>query len=233
MENKLKDFFKENIQQSVIFVDCFNTIILRKTGKNAVFKNWAKALEKKYKIKWQMFYRTYKNVNFWLCFKKFFSKFILQENFEVVLKKMCVKLAKKHKKLNVENFVKTAKDLYIQAEKESHFYNKNFINFLEKQKSLGKKICVVSDFYCSAKDIEKWLGFLGVRGVFDKVYSSCDFEKEKSTRGLYKFILKKHNLSAKDVLMVGDNFWSDFLMAKSCGLHTKRINNKRELKNAK
>jgi len=218
-----------SLQQATIFVDCFNTIILRKEKKNRVFKNWAKALEEKYQIKWQRFYRSYKRINFWLCLKKIFKKFILQENFDLVLKKMYENLFKGRTE-KVEDFITVAKNLYIEEEQKIHFVNNHFIDFLREQKKLGKKIYIVSDFYCSANEIKTWIRNLNIDDIFEDIFSSSDFGKEKSTRGLYKTLLKQLHLDAKDVIMIGDNLWSDYLMAKSCGLIAKIINNKKELK---
>ncbi|MCQ2382501.1 MAG: HAD family hydrolase [Clostridia bacterium] len=219
-----------SFQQETIFVDCFNTIILRKEKKNRVFKNWDKALEAEYQIKWQRFYRSYKRINFWLCLKKIFKKFILQENFDLVLKKMYENLFKGRTE-KVEDFITVAKNLYIEEEQKIHFVNNHFIDFLREQKKLGKKIYIVSDFYCSANEIQIWLRNLKINDIFAAVYSSSDFGKEKSTTGLYKVLLKKLDMTPKDVMMIGDNLWSDYLMAKSCGLSAKIINNKKELKN--
>ncbi len=221
-----------SLQQETIFVDCFNTIILRQVNKNLVFKDWAKALERIYQIKWQRFYRSYQRINFWLCLKKIFKKFILQENFDLVLKKMYENLFKGRTE-KVEDFITVAKNLYIEEEQKIHFVNNRFIDFLRKQKELGKKIYIVSDFYCSANEIQIWIRNLKIDDIFAAVFSSSDFGKEKSTRGLYKVLLKKLNLTPQDVMMIGDNFWSDYLMAKTCGLSAKIINNKKGVKNEK
>ena len=217
--------------EKIIFVDCFNTVILRNTSKKIVFQNWAKALEKEYHIHWKKFYCLYKKTNFGLCFKKIFSSGVLQENFDVVLKKMFRHLFRWLDNTSLQDFLETAKRLYWEQERDCHEVNQNFIQFLTLQKSAGKRIYIVSDFYCSSSAIKDWLTELGVNDLFTDIFSSNDFGKEKSTRGLYKCLLKNLQIPANDVLMLGDNFWSDVLMARSCGLHAKQINHKRENKN--
>ena len=113
----MNNLYKNPIKQSIIFVDCFNTVVLRSINKNSVFKNWAKELEKNFNINWKKIYRTYKRTNFWLCFKKIFTKFILQEKFDVVLNKMFKVLKKYNNNLEINNFVKLAKQKYIEKEK--------------------------------------------------------------------------------------------------------------------
>ena len=226
----MKAYFNDEVQQEIIFVDCFDTIILRNTSKKKVFENWARALEKVSNIHWKKLHRCYNRTNFWLCVKKFFTKFITEENFEFVLKKMFRKLFNVASGICENDFLENAKKVYLEKESECHDYNHNLIQFLAHQKNKGKKIYIVSDFYCSSTDIEKWLTTLGIVDLFDGVFSSADYAKEKLTGGLYRFLLKKLQISAKEVLMIGDNFWSDYIMAKSCGLQAKHINNERKKK---
>lgn len=218
-----KEHALKPVKQNTIFVDCFQTVILRKLSTKQVLKLWAENLEDKLKIDWKEFYKTYNKINFKLSFKKLITKFVLEEKFEVVLLKVYEKLSRKYKNLNAEDFVAAAIECYIQAEKVSHYINENFISFLRNEKAKGKKIFIVSDFYCSKEILTKWLVNLGVADIFENIFSSYDFDKEKATTKLYKHLLKDLNLKAKDVVMFGDNVWSDVLMSRLCGLHARRI----------
>ena len=97
------------------------------------------------------------------------------------------------------------------------------VDFLIEEKSKGTKIYLVSDFYCDSKTLSYWLEKLNVLNLFDDVFSSCDFDKEKATRKIYKYLIKKMYLNPKFITMYGDNLWSDILMAKFCGLTAYRI----------
>ena len=158
-----------------------------------------------------------------MCTKKLFFTFTLQEQFEVVLKKTFLKLFKKYDFLEEQDFVDTAKELYVKQELSCFSINQNFLDFLKAQKNSGKKIFLVSDFYCSSQIITEWFKNLNINTIFDEIFSSSDFNKEKATTKLYKFLIKKLGLNAKNTIMYGDNIWSDILMAKLCGLKTKRI----------
>lgn len=217
-ENALKP-----VEQDALFVDCFQTVILRKLSTKQVLKLWAKNLEDKLKIDWKEFYKTYNKINVLLSLKKLFTKFVLEEKFEVVLLKVYEKLSKKHKNINAEDFITSAIKFYVEAEKMSHYVNESFISFLRNEKAKGKKIYIVSDFYCSKEILKEWLANLGVADIFENIFSSCDFDKEKATTKLYKHLLKDLNLKAKDVVMFGDNVWSDVIMSRLCGLHARRI----------
>lgn len=208
---------------NIIFVDCFNTIIYRRLKKKDVFRRWAQALSEIYNIEAKKFYDTYKYINFNLCLRKFVLTGTLQENFEVVLGKMFYKLSKKYILEDFSCFIEKATNLYIEKEFECFRVNRELVEFLKREKENGKKIYLVSDFYCKSEIILKWLSSLEISEIFDNVFSSGDVNKEKATTKLYKHLLKRLNISSKKVVMLGDNIWSDVLMAKFCGLKAKKI----------
>ena len=209
-------------------MDCFNTIIYRKKKRNDIFKQWTKALSEKYNITWKYIYKTYKSVNFNLCFKKLFLSLTLQESFDIVLNTMFIKLAKKFAYLAKSDFIESAKNIYIETELNNFSVNKKMITLLEQEKNKGKPIYLVSDFYCTSDVITFWFEKLNIAHLFTGIFSSCDFFKEKATTKLYKYLIKKLNLNARNVKMYGDNLWSDILMAKTCGLATQRVKKTKE-----
>ncbi len=210
-------------EYNILFVDCFDTILYRKIPKREIFKNWAQALSTEVSVDAKTLLKTYTTTNFWLCFKKIFKKFLFQEKFEVVLKKMYEKLVRKQKICSFDEFSKLANKTYINEEQKWLAVNYKLLNFLKQEKEKGKKIFVVSDFYCSSNTLKFWFQNLKINENFDDIFSSNDFEKEKANTKLYKHLLKELNLNKKDVLMMGDNLWSDIFMAKLCGIKTKQI----------
>lgn len=217
----------ESYSPNVVFVDCFSTIIFRKVKGKKVFKLWAEELSNKLNIPWKKIYKTYTKTNFALCFKKLFTSFTLQENFKVVLQKMFHKLVKKYDYLDEQDFIKFAEDCYIKTELKCFEVSQDMINFLKHEKSNGKKIYLVSDFYCKSDVLKYWFKELDIIDIFDELYSSSDFDKEKATTKLYKYLIKLLQLNPKNITMYGDNLWSDVLMAKMCKLNAKRIKNNR------
>ena len=214
---------RKSKEHNIIFVDCFNTIILRRKSNKAIIVEWAKRISQKYNIEYKKFYRTYNKINFKLSLKKVFVCGAFEECIKAVLTKIYFKFSKYFSLYSLKDFIKTSQDIYSEEEMRCHFVNEDFIAFLRAEKSKGKKIYVVSDFYCSASIIKNWLNNLGIIEIFDDVFSSCDFEKEKMTTKLYKYLLDRLNIKASDVMMYGDNIWSDYYMAKRSGLNAKRV----------
>ncbi len=214
---------EEKIDKKIIFVDCFNTVIIRNKKNKDILRSWAEILGQKYNIPWQDICKGYKNTNFNLCFKKIFTKLVLQEHFEIVLEKLYQKLQKKYKDLPKEDFIQSAKEIYIGQEMNSHMANMDIVNLLTREKENGKRIYLVSDFYCPKEFLRNWLSNLQIENLFDDIFSSCDFDKEKSTTKLYRHLLKTLEINPKDVIMLGDNAWSDVLMAKMFKIKAKKI----------
>ena len=217
----------KNLKSSqIVFVDCFDTIIFRRIRTKEVFKNWSKELSNMVNIPWREIYKQYTRTNFNMCFKKIFTSFTLQANFNTVLERVFQKLSKKYTHIIESDFLKISVDTYVRAELNSFVVNQKMISFLKEEKNKGKKIYLVSDFYCKSDIITKWFIELEIINVFDKIFSSSDFDKEKATSKLYKHLLKLLDLDARNVTMYGDNLWSDVLMAKVCKLNSKRIKDK-------
>ncbi|MBR4270875.1 MAG: HAD family hydrolase [Clostridia bacterium] len=216
---------KKKKEPTVIMVDCFNTIILRNKSNKQIFQNWAREVATVFGVDEVKFLKTYNHINWALCTKKLFSRFVLQAKFEDVLDRVYQKLSKTN--LIDDNFIQVAKQKYIDCEKETHFVVPQFISFLRAEKEKGKKIVVVSDFYCGSEMLSIWLDSLGILDIFDGVYSSADVNKEKSTTKLYRYLLNKLNVTPEEVIMYGDNCWSDVFMPRVVGMKSRRINHKK------
>lgn len=59
--------------------------------------------------------------------------------------------------------------------------------------------------------------------MVDNIFVSCEFLKNKADGSLYKEILTLLNCSSKDCCMIGDNYRSDFINAKSNGISAVRV----------
>lgn len=68
----------------------------------------------------------------------------------------------------------------------------------------------ISDFYFPSDVLRRMLAHHGVAGHFMTVYSSCDFFKTKRAGALFDAVLLRENVSARDVLHVGDNAKADY-----------------------
>ena len=214
------------MKKTNIFVDCFNTIILRKASPDDVLFFWGQEMNGAFpEVSAIDFYEMFKNGELEIArFRKILTgerEYTLQDIFTEVLKKISFyKLIPAEK---LEGFIETAQSLYEKVETENQYANQSVINNLLKYKSQGAKIYVVSDFYCPKNILKSWLLRLVPENLIDDIFISCELGKSKRTGKLYDEVVKILNIDKKSVLMIGDNIWSDNLSAKKRGIKTKWI----------
>ncbi len=213
------------MKNSVIFVDCFNTIICRRVSPEEVIFNWAKKVGEKYSFESSYFYNWFNEVKRKLAIKKKLKTGEAEYSIDEILIGVLSKLKNSEflKNKNLETLKKEMLELYVEAEENVQFLNVEVVNRLEEFKSQDKKLYVVSDFYCGKNILERWLKNLGINNLFDDIFVSCEYQKSKRTGRLYKQIIKTLNLNKKEILMIGDNRHADFVKAKSCGLKAEQI----------
>lgn len=112
---------------------------------------------------------------------------------------------------------KELKDYEIFIEKKYCQKNYEVYQIYKKLKSMGKKIIAISDMYLNSKIISEILENAGI--VVDTLYVSCDCKCKKNNGKLYKHVLKSEKINSKDIIHIGDNFKSDYLMAKVNGIN--------------
>lgn len=124
--------------------------------------------------------------------------------------------------------------IYEIIEEEYHI-SKNIIQFLKQKeielelrfcqkretayslyklaKYLGKRVICTSDMYLPLDTIKKILEKNGYDKI-DKIYLSCEIMKTKSIGTLYEYVIQKENIQANNIVHIGDNYNSDFEVAK-------------------
>lgn len=173
----------------------------------------------------RLFKKAWENVHQRDIIKGENSEFLT--NIREIFSKLYREIKKYYLDFDIEEsvFIDKAFQEYFFAEHSSHYIKKKTLNFLIKQKKRKAKIFIVSDFYCEAEVIKKWLELLkiDVDNLIDKIYVSCDYHKSKATGSLYKQILNDNKILPKQATMVGDNLLVDVKNARRVGLRAKWI----------
>lgn len=220
----------KNKNSKIIFTDCFNTLIGRKITPDNVIYNWAVEMNKEYnKFSSIDFFRLFHNC--WSELKR--NDFLEKEgseflmNITEIFSLMYSVLAKYSfvKEKAEKSFVANAFKKYFEEEHKSQYIKRRILNYLLRKRKKGFKIFIVSDFYCKANVLKKWLRKLNVNCdyLFDDIFTSYDLGKSKLTGSIYKEIIKIKNLDPKNIMMIGDNIKSDIFMARKYGIRTKYI----------
>lgn len=96
-------------------------------------------------------------------------------------------------------------------------YKRNLIfEIYEMALSLGKKILFISDTYLSKDTVEKMVEYLGYTEYY-KIYVSSDTRLLKSTGNLFNFVKKDLNITGAEVIHIGDDMKSDYIIANEAG----------------
>ena len=112
------------------------------------------------------------------------------------------------------------KDIEIISEIDNILPCKRNIGRLKKYYKNGHKVILISDMYLDSNVLRKLL--LSVDEVFSNIpiYVSCEYNKTKSSGGIYKLVQEKEKINCQDWIHYGDNKKSDVLMPKLMGIKT-------------
>lgn len=216
--------------KKTIFIDCFNTVLLRKKSDSEVLQEWSEILSQKYQqLSKEQFYSLFRASQ--QCLHKVRLETI--EEAEYTLEELLLEMKKRINAydlisdFNGEDFLKFAKKSYITTEQKNLYTNSGIIKYLLTSKKQGKRIYLVSNFYCSKTIINIWFEHLGIAHLFDELYISCDYNKSKRTGRLYDYIISTQNLNKSDILMIGDSKDCDYIIPKKMGIATKLVKSKK------
>ena len=214
------------MQKKVIFVDCFDTIILRTVPAEKTKYLWAVEMNKKYtEISAENFYKVFLSAEDALRNRGRIINDVNECNIfdiaSLIYKR--IKIYNLMKIISEKEFAKEVIDNYINVEKDVQYLNCKLMNKLKKYKQNGYKIFIVSDFYCGKEVLKQWLANLGVLDLFDNIYVSCDYMKTKLKGDLYTHILSENNISPDEVIMIGDSKHSDNIVPRSLGMTSKKL----------
>ena len=82
----------------------------------------------------------------------------------------------------------------------------------------GLKTCVLSDTYYMESQLRVLLASVGLLEYCDFVFSSSEERKNKHSGKLFKHALRTANVTADQVIHIGDNMYSDYRAAKRLGI---------------
>lgn len=108
-------------------------------------------------------------------------------------------------------------DLEKQLDLMSLRKNKELYEIYNYALSQNKKIIIVSDSYYDSKFLKYLLNKNGYNG-FERIFSSSDIGKMKSTGNLFKYVVSSLSIEPGKIVHIGDNKKADFEKALENGL---------------
>ena len=106
-----------------------------------------------------------------------------------------------------------------EIEYELRFCTKRYTGYelYEMALTLGKKVICTSDMYLSKEVIEKILLENGYTDL-SNIYVSSELKITKAHKDLFKYVLEKEGITAKEMTHIGDNYVSDYENPKKLGI---------------
>lgn len=108
-----------------------------------------------------------------------------------------------------------AREAELAVERRIHQVRKAGLRLVQHARSLGKRIVFVSDMYLEPKFVTELLEETGV-GKPDRLYMSSEHRVLKKTGNLFQLVRKSEG-PQRAFLHIGDNHYSDVVMAEKAG----------------
>ncbi|MCI8950796.1 MAG: HAD-IA family hydrolase [Lachnospiraceae bacterium] len=119
--------------------------------------------------------------------------------------------------------VEVYKNIEIKLEEDLLYARKQIYELYRYAVYKKKKIAAISDMYLPSDILKRVLKKNGYKHI-SKVYVSCECKKRKDSGELYAYFLKEQcNYRPDSILHIGDNYKSDYQMAKKAGLEAAYI----------
>ncbi len=105
----------------------------------------------------------------------------------------------------------------VELEKEKLFADDKNKSLFDYFRNAGRKIVLTSDMYLSSSVISDALSKNGIEG-YHKIYLSSEVKKTKRTGNLFKHICDDLKIKPNELVHIGDNEQSDWLVPKELGI---------------
>lgn len=115
--------------------------------------------------------------------------------------------------------------LEIEAEIRVCYANSEIKPLYSKAINEGRKVVITSDMYLPKDIIETILNNCGYSN-FSYLFLSCEENMTKRTGSLFRKVISTLNVSPKQILHIGDNIKSDYIMPLKLGMHARKVNRK-------
>jgi len=150
-----------------------------------------------------------KKVRDTLWYEKKKSEVVLDE----IIHEFCIQLGVD------ESYFEIIKQIEIELEKKYCIQNTEIFLAYKLAKEMGLKIIFTSDMYLDDISILSILKKCNYDVEPENLFLSSKYEVTKSSSLLYEIITQKLNIQPHDMLHIGDNLKSDFIIPKKIGIN--------------
>lgn len=201
----------------VIAFDFFDTLVHRNCLPETVLFQWAREMSVKldFRIPVKVLYEKRK-------FADLPNNGIEKEecSYSELMDYLYDSICNRIKGISREVFVAESYATELKIELEHLFVDNDNCHLLKKYAE-KYPIVLVSDFYCPVNFFCAILKHFDLLKYINKIYVSSEIGKRKSTGNLYEYVIKDLGVCANEVLMIGDNEYSDHKLPRRKGIQTR------------
>lgn len=117
------------------------------------------------------------------------------------------------------------KKIEIEVEQNITCVNQEMFNIYNECIANGKKVFLISDMYLPKKIINKVLERNGIK-EYSKLYLSSEVGKTKRSGQIFQEVLEKERINSSQLIHIGDNYRSDFIMPRKRRIRSFYFRNK-------
>lgn len=128
-------------------------------------------------------------------------------------------------KISFKQFSSKCIELETDIEKKVQHVKPDVVEILKYCKKKNKNIICISDMYLSKDMLYDIFKYHNIDKYFNEIYVSNEIFKTKRNGTIYSYVADKLKVSTDKMLMIGDNYHSDYENAKNAGCSSFWINN--------
>ncbi|MEG1597744.1 MAG: HAD-IA family hydrolase [Bacilli bacterium] len=219
--NKIIDISKN---KTTICFDIFDTLLHRNVNGEYVKKIWAGYISNVFSEEYNAneIYEIRRNIEATCCEQNYKNGYDKEVTYKQIIENM-------YSKLNIKSY--SFIDFYdkclwfeYKIEESVLYVDDHIISLLDDLRKEKKELYCISDMYLPKKTIKELLFSKGLSNYFKDVFVSSEKKLTKNSGRLYNYVFKKINVKKENILMIGDNEYSDYKSCLEIGVDSYLIN---------
>ncbi len=117
-----------------------------------------------------------------------------------------------------ESFLQFCFQCELEIELKHLYCDDKCVQEIKKHKDMKNLVIIISDFYLGKEFLLAILLHFKIDKLFDEIFVSSDVNRRKSTGSLYKYVLSFYKCLPQNLVMSGDNYFSDISVPSKLGI---------------
>ena len=212
--------------QKYLFVDFFGTLVKRKIDLIKSKKIWAERVSKSldYAVSaLELFNYRESGEKYVAETSEYFHEYTFRQLANAINDKL-----KNYNDVYISNdkFYEIALKCQEEVEIDNLQKKDKIINIVKEYKKNGYIVFCVSDNEMPLSSYTRIFKSLNIFELFDEIFVSSEYMKNKRSSSLYTYILGKYDINPANVTMIGDNYLADYQNPKALGMKAILVKNK-------